>query len=61
MNTFSNFSSVNGWCMPGSGTWVEQDAEDFYVDENGDIWAPCFCEDEEGEDGEESTGRGPGA
>jgi len=43
MNTFSNFSSVNGWAQPGSGTWVSQDPEDFYVDDNGDIWIPCLC------------------
>jgi len=51
MNTFSNFSSLNGWALPGSGTWVEQDnpAEDFYVDDNGDLWVPCLCGEEEGE------------
>jgi len=49
MNTFSNFSSVNGWCMPGSGTWVSQDTEEFYIDGNGDLWVPCFCDEEGGE------------
>jgi len=51
MNTSSNFTTVNGWCLPGSGTWVAQDTEDFYVDCNGDLWVPCFCDGEE-EDGE---------
>ncbi|MDR2687452.1 MAG: hypothetical protein LBB75_06845 [Oscillospiraceae bacterium] len=56
MNTFSNFSSVNGWMLPGSGAWAARDTEDFYVDENGDLWVPCFCG--EGETG--STGGSPG-
>ena len=50
MNTFSNNTTLNGWRMPGSGTWVTQDVEDFYVDENGDLWMPCFCGEGEGED-----------
>jgi len=44
MNTFSNFSTFNGCVLPGSGTWVSQDMEDYYVDENGDLWVPCFCD-----------------
>lgn len=44
MNTFSNFSTFNGCVLPGSGTWVGQDTEDYYVDENGDLWVPCLCE-----------------
>ena len=52
MNTTSNFSSVNGWCMPGSGTWVSQDAEDFYIDENGDLWVPCLCDEEAADAGD---------
>jgi hypothetical protein len=47
MNTYSNFSSVNGWMLPGSGTWVSQEPEEYYVDENGDVWVPCFCGEEE--------------
>jgi len=44
MNTFSNFSTFNGWRMPGSGTWVTRNsADNFYVDENGDLWVPCIC------------------
>lgn len=49
MNTFSNFSSVNGWMLPGSGSWASQGTEDFYVDDNGDLWVPCFCDEEDGE------------
>jgi len=51
MNTTSNFTTVNGWCLPGSGTWVAQDTEDFYVDCNGDLWMPCFCDGEEDDEG----------
>jgi len=56
MNTTSNFSSVNGWCMPGSGTWVLQETGEYYIDENGDLWVPCFCDEEDGE-GDEGLGR----
>jgi len=42
MNTFSNNSTLNGWLMPGSGTWL-QDPAGFFVDECGDLWVPCFC------------------
>jgi len=44
MNTFSNFSTFNGCVLPGSGTWATQDTGNFYVDENGDLWVPCFCD-----------------
>jgi len=58
MNTTSNFSSANGWCMPGSGTWVSQGVEDFYIDENGDLWVPCFCDEASGNgEGDEGLGR----
>ena len=43
MNTFSNFSTFNGCVLPGSGAWVTRDTDDnFYVDENGDLWVPCL-------------------
>jgi len=50
MNTFSNNSTFNGWRLPGSGTWVTQDsADNFYVDENGDLWMPCVCGEGDGD------------
>ena len=53
MNTFSNNTTLNGWRVPGSGTWVTQDnpVDDFYVDEHGDLWVPCLCGEGEGETG----------
>lgn len=44
MNTYSNFSSINGWQLPGSGAWIMPDEECCYADENGDLWIPCFCD-----------------
>ena len=43
MNSFSNFSSVNGWLLPGSGAWASQSPELFYVDCEGNLWVPCTC------------------
>ena len=45
MTTYSNYESQNGWVMPGSGRRVEFGPEDWYVDEDGDIWVPCACGD----------------
>ena len=42
MTTYTNFDSFNGWVMPGSGKQVFFDGQDYYIDENGDIWVPCF-------------------
>ena len=42
MTTYSNFDSWNGWILPGSGRQVVYDYEDCWMDENGDIWVPCF-------------------
>jgi len=42
MTTNSNFDSWNGWMMPGSGRYMVFDSEEYWMDENGDIWVPCF-------------------
>ena len=61
MNTFSNFGSVNGRMLPGSG-WGGGGGDMFYVDCNGDVWVPCVCgaEGGPGADGAGETG-GTGA
>jgi len=44
MITYSNFDSCNGWIMPGSGRQVSYGPEDYFMDENGDLWVPCQCQ-----------------
>ena len=53
MNTFSNFGSINGRMVPGSG-WGGCDCgpDLFYVDCNGEVWVPCVC----GAEGTGATG-----
>jgi len=41
MTTYNNFESQNGWIMPGTGRQLLFGPEDYFVDENGDIWVPC--------------------
>ena len=44
MNTFSNFGSMNGRMLPGSGWGGCGCGPDmFYVDCNGEVWVPCVC------------------
>jgi len=42
MTSYNNFESQNGWIMPGTGRQLLFGPEDYYVDENGDIWVPCW-------------------
>lgn len=58
MNTFSNNSTMNGWPMPGSGTWATPGLDSFFVDENGDLWLPCLCGEASVEEPEEAAGAG---
>jgi len=47
MTINNQFDSFNGWVMPGSGRFVQFDETQCYVDENGDLWVPCSCGQQE--------------
>jgi len=69
MNTFSNFGSFNGRIMPGSGWggfggcgWGGSCCTDMsFLDCDGNVWAPCVCRENGGEEGEGGDEEGEGA